>query len=358
MLQKPKPVQTPRAPKPSAKSSRVQMPPVKMSYSFLKILTGSDLSRRRLPLMSATSHNPGPVVWLTACVHGDEVGGIAIVQEVFKEIRRLLVRGEVHAFPLMNPIGFETASRNITVSQEDLNRSFPGESAGSLGKRIADRILTTILSTQPSLVLDLHNDWIKSIPYVLVDRSPGKAHRAAYEHSKALAKETGFVVVGETDELTSSLTYNLLRHDVPALTFELGEPRVINEKNVAQGVGAIWNILARLEMIPPPRQRFSYPLPGGYGRGRLLRYCDKPFSSRSGIIRFLARPGEEIKKNQPFAKIVNAFGKRLETVRASNDAIVLGHSDSAVVFPGMPMMAFGVTREKTPHPESPHSESN
>jgi predicted deacylase len=51
--------------------------PVRISYSFQKILTGSDLSRRRLPLMSATSASPGPVVWLTACGHGDEVCGRA-----------------------------------------------------------------------------------------------------------------------------------------------------------------------------------------------------------------------------------------------------------------------------------------
>ncbi len=42
----------------------------KIKYSFLKILTGSDLSRRRLPLMIVVSPKPGPVLWLTACVHG------------------------------------------------------------------------------------------------------------------------------------------------------------------------------------------------------------------------------------------------------------------------------------------------
>ena len=46
---------------------------VRNHYSFKKIMTGSDLSRRRLPVMCATSGNPGPVVWLTACSHGDEV---------------------------------------------------------------------------------------------------------------------------------------------------------------------------------------------------------------------------------------------------------------------------------------------
>jgi predicted deacylase len=316
--------------------------PVKIGYSFQKILTGSDLSRRRLPLMSATSAAAGPVVWLTACGHGDEVCGIVIIQEVFRKIRRRLLRGAIYAFPLMNPLGFETASRQITLSREDLNRSFPGEPAGSLGKRIAHRIFTTIMETSPSLVLDLHNDWTKSIPYVLIDGSPGGLHKAAYEQTKSFARQTGLVAIVETERLTTALSYNLLLNNVPALTLELGEPYVINERNVEYGLGVIWNLLAQLQMIEPLEDRFRYPVPSAYGGGRLLRYSDKPYSSTSGIVRFLAKPGDVVSRGRPFARIVNAFGKHQETVQTLDDAIVLGHSDSSVVFPGMPIMAFGM----------------
>src|SRR5512139_998296 len=127
--------------------------PAKVSnhFSFKKILTGSDLARRRLPLMCATSENPGPVVWLTACSHGDEVSGIVVIQEVFRSIRRKLIRGCVQAFPLMNPLGFESGMRHITMSGEDLNRSFPGNAHGTLGERIAHKIFDTITATKPDL---------------------------------------------------------------------------------------------------------------------------------------------------------------------------------------------------------------
>ena len=321
----------------------------KIRYSFQKILTGSDLSHRRLPLMSAASANTGPVVWITACSHGDEICGIAIIQEVFKKIRRRLLRGTVYAFPLMNPIGFETASRNITMSREDLNRSFPGETTGSLGERIADLIFRTILNTSPSVVLDLHNDWTKSIPYALIDRNPGNLHKAAYEKTKSFAKQTGLLVIADTDDMKTSLSHNLLLKDVPTVTFELGEPKLINEKNVEYGLGAIWNVLASLEMIEPLEDPFRYSSSTTYGRGKILKYSDKPYSSKSGIIRFLAKPGDEVKKDQPFAKILNIFGKHQETVNALNDAVVLGHSDISVVFPGMPIMAFGTSSNDLPH---------
>ena len=153
----------------------------RIRYSFLQILTGSDLSRRRLALMEAASPEPGPVVWVTACAHGDEVGGIAVVQELFRRLRRTpLRRGRLCAFPLMNPTGFEMMTRHLGVTQDDLNRAFPGDANGSLAQRIAHLIFTAITETAPRLVIDLHNDWIKSIPYVVIDPPPAGPNRAIH----------------------------------------------------------------------------------------------------------------------------------------------------------------------------------
>ena len=323
------------------KFKKNRIAPGKCSYTFKKILTGSDLSIRRLPLMSVTSEKKGPVVWITACVHGDEVVGMAVVHEIFKKIRRTLLCGAVHAFPLMNPIGLETISRKITMSREDLNRSFPGKADGTLGERLANRIFETIIITSPDLVLDLHSDWKQSIPYTILDKRSIKMNKEIYETTRQFARQTGFVCLLEDEPLTDSLSHNLLENNIPALTLELGEPYVINEENVNLGLGAIWNILSDLKMIAPLDERFSFPTSKAY-KGKIFKYSDQPYSSKSGIIRFLAKPGDEIKKGQPFARIVNAFGKHQETVKALNDGIVLGHSDSSVVFPGMPIMAFGI----------------
>lgn len=314
----------------------------KVKYSFLKILTGSDLSRRRLPFMAVDSIKPGPVVWLTGCIHGDEVTGIVTIQEVFKNIRKQqLFSGSVYAFPLMNPIGFETASRNITLSKEDLNRCFPGDKSGSVAERIANRIFSTIKETKPALVLDLHNDWMKSIPYALVDPNPGSTHKQAYEKTKKVAEKSGFLMVLETDDVRRSFSYSLLEHDIPALTIELGESYVVNEKNVEFGVKSILGILAYLEMIKKPDEDFTYGV-NQVVRGKTLKSSSLPVSSASGIVRFLAQPGDIVKKSQAVAKIYNAFGKLQDTLLCQNDGIVLGHSDFSVAFPGAPVMAFGI----------------
>ena len=317
--------------------------PVKVRHSFIKIPTGSELSKRQLPIMSVDSGIPGPVVWLTACCHGDEVGGVVIIQEIFKKIRNktILSRGSVFAFPLMNPIGFETASRRIPLSNEDLNRSFPGNKDGSLGERLADMIFTTILKTNPTVVLDLHNDWIKSIPYVLIDPEHRGMLSEVYQATENFGSKTGFLMIRDTEEIQKSLCFSLHKQNIPAMTLELGESCIINEKNVAYGVKSIEQILAYLKMIKPEKEPFQYHLPE-INHGKILNYFARPYSSTSGIIRFLVKPGERVKKGQAVAKIYNTFGRLQQTLAALHDGVVLGHSDSSVAFPGKPILAFGI----------------
>ena len=130
------------------------------------------------------------------------------------------------------------------------------------------------------------------------------------------------------------------------------------------GVKSILNILSYLEMIAPETEYFEHPLAAMY-RDEVLRFSDKPVSSTSGVIRFLRKPGDAVKRGRPVARIYNPFGKLQQTAVAQDDGIVLGHSDSSVAFPGAPVMAFGIEmidRRENPgkwhHPESQANHKN
>lgn len=323
-------------------------------YSFVKVLTGSDLSNRRLAVMEATGTQEGPAVWLTACVHGDEVGGIAVIQEIFKRLRKHpLKKGSLHAFPLMNPIGFENASRVLPVSQEDLNRSFPGDTKGTLAERIAYKIFNTILATKPALVIDLHNDWIRSIPYTLIDPHPGREHATAYKSALTVAKEIGFALVNEqedaddADDLRRSLSGSLIMNDIPALTLELGGSYIVNERDVEAGVNGIWKALAHLELVDHVETENTTPARlADEAHGILLSYSHRPTAQTSGILRTLAKPGSIIREGEPLARIYNVFGKLEETILATHDAVILGYSDSAAAVPGKPVVALGIIEKQ------------
>jgi len=315
-----------------------------VKYSFTNILTGSDLSFRRLALMEAKSEKSGPIVWLTGCVHGDEVGGIVIIQEIFKRLRKIpLLRGALYAFPLMNPIGFESTTRSVTLSEEDLNRAFPGAKSGTLAERMADKIFSSIVETKPTVVLDIHNDWLNAIPYMLIDPNPGPKHKEAYEKTKLYSTKLGFLILNEKEEeediaeLKKTLSGSLLLHDVPAITLEIGGASTVSsiakESDVQDGVKAIWDLLTYFEMVNHISQEFNNKIPDAY-KGKTLRYSHLPLASSSGIIRFLVKPGEVVNKGQPLTRIYNVFGKLQETLKAERESLVLGHSDFAKSYPG------------------------
>lgn len=286
--------------------------------------------------MELDSEQDGPTVWITGCMHGDEIGGTVIIHELFKKLQKRLLRGRVMAFPLMNPFGFENRTRNI-MSEEDLNRSFPGSEKGTLAQRIAAKIFSYIVDSQPSLVIDLHNDWNKSIPYALLDPASFKSVDHKVEQ---LAQMTGLLQIVDTEKIHSSLTFNLIQERIPALVLEMGESMTINEKNVEIGLQVLWNILRNQGMVDDEGPLYQYPLPEKV-RDKTLVYSCLPLSSTSGIIRFVRKPGELVVKGQKIAKVYNAFGKQIETIAALADGIVIGYSDSALSFPGSAVMAYG-----------------
>ncbi|MDH5718066.1 MAG: succinylglutamate desuccinylase/aspartoacylase family protein [Spirochaetia bacterium] len=310
----------------------------------LSILTGSDLSIKRLALIEHDSGLNGPVVWLTACIHGDEVGGIAIVHEVLSFLRKNpLLRGKVFAFPILNAMAFEVGTRDIPITNEDLNRSFPGSMRGTVGERTAHKIFSTIVDTHPTLVLDLHNDWLRSIPYIILDSGKIES-KESYKIAAKIGRKTNLPLVKEpfsqkSNELVNkTLVGNLLLNDIPALTLELGTSQIVDEKHVSLGVYIILEILKSLQMIDV-NLKMPEEIKNNFSN-KIYIYNDKPYFSQTGLIRYLAKPGQLILKGKPFASLYNVFGKLTETLFVENDSLILGHNDSSVGIPGNPVAAF------------------
>ncbi len=68
---------------------------------------------------------PGPVMFVSAAVHGDEVIGVEIVRRLLKPPNLDRLSGTLLAVPIVNTFGFLNHSRYLP-DRRDLNRSFPG----------------------------------------------------------------------------------------------------------------------------------------------------------------------------------------------------------------------------------------
>jgi predicted deacylase len=201
---------------------------MKIRKRLIDITGPREIIQRRIPFLNLDSGKPGPVVSLTACIHGDEVGGTVIVHDLFKALlRKGLHVGAIHALPLVNSLGFENMSRYVNSEREDLNRCFPGASDGSMGEQIAHRLFDAIVKTKPSLVIDLHNDWIHSVPYILIEPSGLYASQDTETATLDLARAAKLPLVEDTDdnpEILNTLTAAMIGAGIPAFMACVNHP--------------------------------------------------------------------------------------------------------------------------------------
>ena len=87
---------------------------------------------------------PGPTLFVTATVHGDELNGVGILRGLLNDTDFSGLRGTLIAVPVVNVPGFLNQDRRLP-DRRDLNRSFPGSRKGSLTARLADTLFREVI---------------------------------------------------------------------------------------------------------------------------------------------------------------------------------------------------------------------
>lgn len=326
-----------------------------MEIKYINLFRGIDLGERKLPILIEKGKEAGPAIWLCAGIHGDEINGIEVIHRIFNYLKRNpLKRGALYGLPIINPAGFEMIKRENPYDNQDINRNFPGDKNGGTTERLANAIFNSILETKPELVIDLHADTQKSIPHIIVDRPLNSKNevKEAIEKSWNLAEKFGITVVYDIEvegykkyNLDKSLGGALMnRNQIPTITVELGGPRVIDEKFVRMGVNGFKNILKHFQMVDGKEKLWlSEAKIKTSGR---LELIENITCSESGIIEFLVKPGQFVKKGQALAKITNILGKIEEIIMAAQDYYVMSLDDYSVSFPGSTILSVAVLEKK------------
>jgi len=96
----------------------------------------------------------GPVMFVAAAIHGDELNGIEIIQRLLRLPSLKRIRGTLIAIPIVNVLSVVHQSRYLP-DRRDLNRSFPGSRKGSLASRMANKFMTKVVK-HCDFGIDLH----------------------------------------------------------------------------------------------------------------------------------------------------------------------------------------------------------
>ncbi|MCF2143747.1 MAG: succinylglutamate desuccinylase/aspartoacylase family protein [Candidatus Heimdallarchaeota archaeon] len=99
--------------------------PGEVVYGFWEAFEHPVGTIERLPVIIAQGMKDGPVVWLTANIHGDEYTGIPVIHSVINNLNLTKMAGAIVAIPTLNPAGSRTTSRMPYYDKKDPNRLFP-----------------------------------------------------------------------------------------------------------------------------------------------------------------------------------------------------------------------------------------
>ena len=124
-----------------------------------------------LPVHVLHGHRPGPTMFLSAAIHGDELNGVEIIRRVLRTLQPGNIAGTLLCVPVVNAYGFIGRSRYLP-DRRDLNRSFPGSAGGSLAARLAYLFLTEVVQ-RCQFGIDLHTAAVHrvNLPQIQIGRA-------------------------------------------------------------------------------------------------------------------------------------------------------------------------------------------
>jgi len=285
---------------------------MRMELPIGNLMSGTPVA---LPLIVVHGKKDGPVVWLSAAIHGDEIGGVEIIRQVLAALNAPSLAGTVIAAPVVNVHGFNTNDRYLP-DRRDLNRSFPGSQRGSLASRIAYLFMKEIVS-RADVGIDLHtgSDLRTNLPQLRcdIDRAP----------TLQLAQEFGAPIVIDASLRDGSLRQATVEAGKTMLLFEGGEASRFDPIAIAAGTTGVLRVLNHLgltEIETPPAKRTLYSRSTSWSR-----------ASNSGIMHLDAMLGELVSAGQQLATIYDPFGKVLGRIKSKHDGIVIGHTQRPLV---------------------------
>jgi predicted deacylase len=273
-----------------------------------------------LSLHVVHGQRPGPVLFVSAAVHGDEVVGVEIVRRLLRAPQIGAIAGTLLAVPIVNSFGFLGHSRYLP-DRRDLNRSFPGSVSGSMAARLAYAFRTEILA-RSDYGIDLHSAAIHRANLPQVRVSPGQPMALELAHAFA-APVT----------LTSRVRDGSLRATARALgktviLYEAGEGLRVDEASVRSGLAGILRVMAHLGMIPAgasPRARAATLHCGG---------SDWLRAPAAGLLQLRADLGETVVAGQVLASISDPFGETEVDLVTPKAGIILGRAHLPLVNEG------------------------
>ncbi|MCC5863667.1 MAG: succinylglutamate desuccinylase/aspartoacylase family protein [Wenzhouxiangella sp.] len=273
-----------------------------------------------MPVQVICGKRAGPVLFVSAAIHGDELNGVEIIRRLLKLKELNKLRGSLVAVPIVNLHGFIHTSRYLP-DRRDLNRSFPGSEKGSLAARVAHLFMREIVS-QATHGIDLHTGAIHraNLPQIRADLDN--------PDTLAMAKAFGTPVILNAALRDGSLRAAAMDKAIPMLLYEAGEALRLDELSIRGGVEGVLRVMRMLGMLSSKRRK-SPPEPV------MARSSSWVRAPQSGLFLAEVPLGARVTRDQTVLGVVSdPFGEKAAEIKAPFSGIVIGRLNLPLVNEG------------------------
>ncbi|CAG1015253.1 N-alpha-acetyl-L-2,4-diaminobutyric acid deacetylase [Anaerolineae bacterium] len=346
--------------------------PGEYAYGKFHALQLPNGSEEFLPVIIAHGRSSGPVLWITAGIHGDEYTGIGVIHRLLTPELLTDLRGAVVSVPTLNPAGLRVGERApYYLKKLDPNRLFPEPEDGHYAEDERPRLLEGAyarlfeeIKRTASVVVDLHNYSILSIPFAFRDpvyyrnETELTGARELHRQTNELLESFGFTIINEYAS-RSYLKRNLHRSvsgaaqlvaKIPAFTVELGGYLTIDPTIADAAAVGLRNLMRHMGMLPgDPEPLQGIPI---LSLDHPVRRMAAVIVPETGIVRFLIRPGMILNQGDPVALLSDIYGRPLGKegglLRVEESGIVIGLSQGAAFYEGDHLLSLAVRDDADP----------
>ncbi|MFC5365661.1 succinylglutamate desuccinylase/aspartoacylase family protein [Salinirubrum litoreum] len=279
-----------------------------------------------IPVTVIVGEHAGPTVGMTAAIHGDELNGVKVLQEVADTYRPAELHGTVVCLHVCNVPGYLAQQRYLPIYDQDLNRSFPGKERSNTAERMANVIYRRFVSNC-DLLLDFHTSTRNRTTMYHV-----RANTADPE-VRRLARAFGANVILAGAGDTGSLRRTATDAGIPAITVEMGRAHRFQPALIDRALEGVRSVLAEFELLPG--EPVTWP-----GWSRVIDEArEKTWlrADRGGLVEMQYGQHPLVHADDTICTITDHFKRGERRVAAPFTGLIVGVLQNPVAAPGHPL---------------------
>ncbi|WP_290818375.1 succinylglutamate desuccinylase/aspartoacylase family protein [Halovivax sp.] len=262
-----------------------------------------------LPVAVINGAEPGDTLYLQAVSDGDELNGVGVLQRVVPQLDPAELSGTILVVGIVNYHGFQVAEHRNPIDDRKMNRTYPGDEAGTSSERIA--AATFEAATRADLILDLHQgSTSRMIDEVRVRCGP--RHRL-HEECLELAKAFGAGHVLDQKGPDGQLARAAPDEGIPTVDPELGGCVGWDESSIETGVEGIFNVLRYYDFLAGDVELEAQTRAGDFTQHG---------APAGGLVSFERELGERVRAGETLFAVTTPFGEPKAEVTADEDGIL------------------------------------